>query len=107
MNVMQWFTNAKRTLTVFIGQQVVTHYLRVMGKIMVEEIQTAKEILDDPSVEKLVVDVAAAINQNKEGLISLKAHFQKFMVRVEDKLENDESKEVFEFVNKRIAEIWE
>ena len=109
-NVKDLIEKTRKTVSALIIRNAVDHYVDVLSEMMKQEILTAKEILDDKSVEKLATDVGAAILENREGLISLKAHWQKFMVRIENKMnhkyEENASMRHLEELSGEIAEIW-
>jgi len=107
-NVKGLIEKTRKTVSALIIRNAVDHYVDVLSEMMKQEILTAKEILDDKSVEKLATDVGAAILENREGLISLKAHWQKFMVRIENKMNHkNEAMWCLEELSKEIAKIWE
>lgn len=104
-SVTNYFNKAKRTVEYLIIRKFTKKVTEQMADIMNEEINTLHEILEDPAVEKLTEDVVTAILDNKEALINLQAHFKRFLVRVQKKVElhNTELESIAEI----IGAIWE
>jgi hypothetical protein len=106
MGIQKWFNNARKSIQLIVGQKIVEHYLRLMGKVLDQELTTVNNLLHDPSVQGLVEDIAEAIKQNDDGLRAIKTHISVFIKRINAIVMTDECDSVFSNVNKRLVEIW-
>ena len=104
--IKKWFNNAQKSIRIIVGQKLVEHYLRLMGKVLNEELTTINNLLHDEDVQELVEAVADAINQNKAGVGAIKTHIDTFIQRVTRAGEDDPCVSAFETVNQRLVEIW-
>ena len=104
--IKKWFNNAQKSIGLIIGQKLVEHYIRLVGKVLNEELTTINDLLHDRDVQELVSAVAGAIDQNKAGVGAIKTHIESFIQSVTRIGADDPCGSAFETVNQRLVEIW-